>query len=93
MDGGRTVFEAEFVDALSDGIGKFAIKNAGAVIAILINGILAEAGVEAADDVVEIFVNQDHRGAEDDEIEIEDRHGVVEVRFLEHHHHQAFAFS
>ena len=45
----------------------------------IINVVFAEARVDAVDDVVEVFVDQHGSGAEDDEVEVEDREGVVEV--------------
>ena len=55
--------------------------------------VFASAGIVAADHVLVIFIDQHRRCAEDDEVVVEGRDGIIEIRFVKHEPHQALAFS
>jgi hypothetical protein len=77
--GGKVLY-AEFISGLRDGVCELAGEDIGVQVAVVVDVVFTEARVDTADDVVEVFVDE-HRGcAEDDEVEVEDGEGVVEVR-------------
>ena len=89
----RGVFIAEFIDGLANGVGEFAVEDDWSVFAIDVDVVFSEGRVDAVDYVVEVFVDERDRGAEDNEVEVEYRHRGVEVGFGEDEVHEAFAFS
>ena len=62
----RAVLDAELVDDLLDGEGVFAVEDSGAIVAIDVDVVFAEAGVHTSNYVVVVFVDQHDGGAEDD---------------------------
>jgi hypothetical protein len=92
-DGFGDILLAEFLDARIYGHSEFAVEDAWAVLAIDIDIVFAETGVDAIDYGFEILVDQHGGCAEDDEVEIEGGDGIVEVRFSEDEVEEALAFS
>ena len=78
---GREILDSKLIGGLRDSVGELAGEDDRAVVAVIIDVVFPKAGIEAFDDVVEVFVDEYRGGAEDDEVEVEDSEGVVEVRF------------
>ena len=87
------VLDAELLDTGINGHGEFAIEDRRPVLAIDVDVVFPKAGVDAVDDVVEVFVDQHRGGAEDDKVVVEDADGIVEVGFSEDKIEQALAFG
>src|SRR5712664_1043775 len=69
---------------LLHGISEFSIEHVNEIELCVDVGVeLPEAGVDAIDDIAEVLVDDHRGGAEDDQVEIEDSKGLVEVRLLE----------
>ena len=83
----RAVFESELFDQLVDLVRDLAGKGVGAEGVGLAEVELAEGGVVAADDGVVVFVDEHRSGAEDDEIEVKNGKGVVEIGLRHDKHH------
>jgi len=83
LDGVGAIFVAELVDTGVNGHGEFAVEYAWAIGAIDVNVVFAKGRIDAIDNGVEVFVDQERTGAEDDEIIVEYADGVIEVRFGE----------
>jgi hypothetical protein len=87
------VLHPEFFRSLRNSVSKLPSKDARAKLTIVINIILAQARIDASDDIVEVLVDE-HRGcAKDDEVEVEDGEGVIEVGFSEDQADDAFDLS
>jgi hypothetical protein len=92
-EGGRgwgKVLHTELFRRLRNSVSKLPSKDARAKLTIVINIILAQARINASDDIVEVLVDEHGGGAEDDEVEIEDGEGVIEVGFSEDQTDDAF---
>ena len=71
LDGLGTVVIAKFLDAGVDGDGELTVEDAGAVFAIDVDVIFAEAGVDEIDDGFKVFVFKKASRAEDNQVKIE----------------------
>ena len=93
QDRGTDIVLSELGDAGVHGHGELAIEDNRAIFAVDVDVVFTEAWVDAVDDGFEVFVDQEGGRAEDHEVVVEGRDGVVEVRLREDQIHQPFAFG
>ena len=93
LDWFGAVFVTEFHDTSVDSHGEFTVENYGAVFTVDVDVVFTKAGVDEVDDVFEVFVDEEGRGAENNEVEVIHRGGIVKVGFSEDEVEKAFDFG
>ena len=79
LDGFGAVLIFELTNHRHHGHSEFAVEDCRAVFVIDIDVIFAEAGIDAVDDVVEVLVDKNRGGAEDNKVVVESGNGIVEI--------------
>jgi hypothetical protein len=82
---GRTnILKSPPLNDLLYGISELSVKHIDKIkLGVNVSVKLSKAGIDAVDDIAEILVDDHRGGAEDNEVEVEDGEGLVEVRLLE----------